>query len=172
MVSRRKSALFVQTNTNCTQAQWIFRSAGTRRVSLCLCVCVCLAVCVQGTYTERKTTQSKAFYFFLPQWISDSLTAGLFPICAPLTIFSLAVNTWPTLACFRSLGGGRNMGAGLSGVGGGGGSLGSSPVNPMLNRIKYFFASRSSTFDDIWNVCANLSEEIGEQVLDVFCLTL
>ncbi|KAH9394810.1 tumor protein [Tyrophagus putrescentiae] len=64
------------------------------------------------------------------------------------------------------------MGAGLSGVGGGGGSLGSSPVNPMLNRIKYFFASRSSTFDDIWNVCANLSEEIGEQVLDVFCLTL
>lgn len=64
------------------------------------------------------------------------------------------------------------MGAGFSATGLAGGSLGSSGVNPMLSRIKYYFASRSSTFDDIWNVCANLSEEIGEQVLDVFCLTL
>lgn len=66
------------------------------------------------------------------------------------------------------------MGAGFSAStsGVGGGSLGGSGPNPMLSRIKYFFASRSSTFDDIWNVCANLSEEIGEQVLDVFCLTL
>ena len=41
-----------------------------------------------------------------------------------------------------------------------------------LQRIKYYFASRLSTFNDIWSVCHNLSDEINEQVLDVFCLTL
>lgn len=45
-------------------------------------------------------------------------------------------------------------------------------TNANLDRIKYYFASRLSTFDDIWNISQNLSEEIGEQVLDIFCLTL
>lgn len=41
-----------------------------------------------------------------------------------------------------------------------------------LDSIKYYFASRTSAYDDIWNICYRLSEEIQEQVLDVFILTL
>lgn len=52
------------------------------------------------------------------------------------------------------------------------GSQMDSGLSAKLARIKYFFASRNSAYDDVWNICQRMSEEMHEQVLDIFVLTL
>lgn len=61
---------------------------------------------------------------------------------------------------------GFNSSSSSAGIGGG------HPSEDGMNSIRHYFSSRNSTFDDVWSIAFSLSNDIGEQVLDVFVLTL
>ena len=43
--------------------------------------------------------------------------------------------------------------------------------NTILQQLRQYFACRVNTFDDLLTVGQFIAEDIGEQILDCFCLT-